>query len=98
MVHNVTIPCSESLLVSSPEGTVVVKVPNHMALGILLLLLGVVFYLPTCLGSFDILLPVCISMLFEVRDYFTNGCLLPSPLWHMSLHLLYHPVICIGID
>ena len=79
MVHHVTIPCSESLLVSSSEGAVVAKVPGLAALGTLLLFLGVAFYLPTCLDSFFILLPMHVSMLLEIRDYLPNGCLLPSP-------------------
>ena len=46
IVHHVTIPCLESLLVSSSEGTVVAKVPSLAALSTLLLFLGVVFLPP----------------------------------------------------
>ena len=95
-VHHVTIPCSESLLVSSSEGTVVTKVPSLMALSTFLLFLGVILYLPTHLDPFGILLPMHVSMLLETRDYLPNGCLLSSPLWDMCLHLLFNPVICIS--
>ena len=98
IVHHVTIPCSESLLVSSSEGTIVMKVPSFMALGTLLLLLRVVLDLPTCLGSFDVLLPVHVSMLFKMGDYLPNGFLFSSSPWHVGLHLLCHPFICISID
>ena len=69
IVHHVTIPCSESLLISSSEGTVVAKVPSFAALGTLLLFLGLVLYLPTYFVSFDVLLPMHVSVLFEMRDY-----------------------------
>ena len=96
IVHHVTIPCSESLLVSSSEGTVVTKVPSLAALSAFLLLLGVILYLPTCFDSFGILLPMHVSMLPEMRDYLPNSCLLSSPPWDMILHLLCDPVICIS--
>ena len=98
IVHHVTIPCSESLLVSSSEGIVVTKVPSFAALGTPLLLLGVILDLPTCLGSFDVLLPVHVSMLLKMGDYLPNGLLFSSSPWHMVLHLLHHPFICISID
>ena len=91
IVHHVTIPCLESLLVSSSEGAVVVNVSGLATLGTLLLFLGVVLYLPTCLDSFCILLPMCVSTLFKMRDYLPYGCLLPGPLWDMSLHFLHNP-------
>ena len=65
MVHHVTIPCSESLLVSSSEGTVVAKVPSLVALGTLLLFLWVVLDLPTCFDPFCILLPMCVSVVLD---------------------------------
>ena len=79
IVHHVTIPCLESLLVSSSEGTVATKVPSLVALSTLLLFLGVILYLPTCFDPFCIFLPVHVSALFEMRDYLPYGCLLPSP-------------------
>ena len=45
IVHHITIPCSESLLVSSSEGTVVAEVPHLAALGTFLLFLGVTGWL-----------------------------------------------------
>ena len=96
IVHHVTIPCSESLLVSSSERTVVTKVPNLAALGTFLLLLGVILYLPTCFDSFSIFLPMCVSALPEARDYLPNSCLLSSPPWDMILHLCCNPLICIS--
>ena len=96
IVHHVTIPCSESLLVSSSEGTVAMKVPSLAALSAFLLLLGVILYLPTCFDSFGILLPVCVSALPEMRDYLPNGCLFPSPPWDMVLHFQCNPLICIS--
>ena len=96
IVHHVTIPCLESLLVSSSEGAVAAKVPSLVAHGTLLLFLGVAFYLPTCLDSFCILLPMHVSTLLEMRDYLPNGCLLPRPPWDMCLHLLCNPVISIS--
>ena len=97
IVHHVTIPCLETLLVSSSKGTVATKVPSFVALGTLLLLLRVVLDLPTCLGSFDILLPVCVSTLLKMKDYLPNGFLFSSSSQHMGFHLLGHPLICIGI-
>ena len=79
IVHHVTIPCLESLLVSSSEGTVGTKVPHLAALGTFLLLLGVILDLLTGFDSFGILLSVHVSALFEMRDYLPYGCLLPSP-------------------
>ena len=96
IVHHVTIPCSESLLVSSSEGTVVTKVLSLVALSTFLLFLGVILYLPACLDPFGVLLPMCVSMLLEMKDYLPNGCLLSSPPWNMHLHLLCNPVICIS--
>ena len=96
IVHHVTIPCLESLLVSSSEGTVATKVSGLATLGTFLLPLGVILYLPTCFDSFGILLPMCVSMLPEMRDYVPNGCLLPSPPWDMVLHLQCDPFICIS--
>ena len=96
IVHHVTIPCLESLLVSSSKGAVVAKVSSLATLGTLLLFLGVVLYLPTCLDSFCVLLPMCVSALFEMRDYLPYGCLLPSPPWDMSFHFLHNPGICIS--
>ena len=96
IVHHVTIPCSESLLVSSSEGAVVAKVSSLATLGTLPLFLGVVLYLPTCLDPFFILFPMCVSMLFEMRDYLPYGCLLSGPPWDVSLHLPHNPVICIS--
>ena len=97
IVHHVTIPCSESLLVSSSEGTVALKVPGFVAVGTLLLLLRVVLDLPTCLGSFDVLLPECVSLNLKMGDYLPNGFLFSSSPWHMGLHLFCHPLVCIGI-
>ena len=96
IVHHVTIPCSESLLISSSEGTVAMKVSGLLELGTLLLLLRVVLYLPTYFVFFNVLFPVCVSALFEIRDYLPYGCLFSAPLWHISLHFLHHPLICIG--
>ena len=79
IVHHVTIPCLESLLVSSSEGTVAVKVPCLAALGTLLLFLRVVLDLPTGFDALGILFPVHVSALFEMRDYLPYGCLLPDP-------------------
>ena len=95
IVHHVTIPCLESLLVSSSKGTVVMKVPCLVALGTFLLLLGVILDLPTSFEAFGILLPVHVSALFEMRDYLPYGCLLPSPPWDMVPHLLCNPVLSI---
>ena len=95
IVHHVTIPCSESLLVSSSEGTVVAKVPSLTALGTLLLFLWVVLDLPACFDPFCILLPMCVSMLFEMRDYLPYGCLLPGPPLDVILHFLCDSVISI---
>ena len=96
IVHHVTIPCSESLLVGSSEGTVVMKVPGLAGLSTFFLLLGVIFYLPTCFDSFGIFLPMCVSVLSEARDYLPDGCLFLSPLWDMVLHLHCNPVIHIS--
>ena len=96
IVHHVTIPCSESLLVSSSEGTVVAKVPSLMALGTLLLFLGVVLDLPTGFDAFGILLPMCVSAFLKARDYLPYGCLLPGPPWNMVPHFLCNPFICIS--
>ena len=96
IVHHVTIPCLESLLVSSSEGTVAVKVPGFVALGAFLLLLGVILDLLTGFDAFGILLPVCVSVLFEMRDYLPYGCLLPGPPWDMVPHFLCNPLICIS--
>ena len=90
IVHHVTIPCLESLLVSSSKGTVVAKVPSMSALATLFLLLRVVLNLTTYLVSFDVLLPVCVSVLFEMRNDLPYGCLLFSPPGDMSFHLLCH--------
>ena len=95
IVHHVTIPCLESLLVSSSEGTVVTKVPCLAALGTFLLLLGVILDLPTSFEAFSILLPVCVSVLFETRDYLPYGSLLPGPPWDIIPHFLCNPLICI---
>ena len=86
IVHHVTIPCSESLLVSSSEGTVAVKVPCLAALGTLLLFLRVVLDLPAGFDALGILLPVHVSALFETRDYLPYGCLLPGPSCLLSAH------------
>ena len=96
IVHHVTIPCSEPLLVSSSEGTVAIKVPSLAALSTFLLFLGVILYLPTCFYAFGILLPMHVSMLPKMRDYMHNGLLLLSPPWDMILHLHCNPVICIS--
>ena len=96
IVHHVTIPCLESLLVSSSEGTVAMKVPGLAALSAFLLLLGVILYLPTCFDAFGIFLPMHVSVLSEARDYLPNGCLLSSPPWYMILHFHCNPVICIS--
>ena len=96
IVHHVTIPCLESLLVSSSEGTVATKVPSLAALSAFLLLLGVILYLPTCFDPFCIFLPMCVSVFSEARDYLPNGCLLSGPPWDMILHLLCNPIICIS--
>ena len=95
IVHHVTIPCLESLLVSSSEGTVATKVPCLATLGTFLLLLGVILDLPTGFNSLGIFFPVHVSALFEMRDYLPYGCLLPSPPWDMVPHLLCNPVISI---
>ena len=79
IVHHVTIPCSESLLISSSEGTVAMKVSGLLELGTLLLLLRVVLYLPTYFVFFNVLFPVCVSALFEIRDYLPYGCLFSAP-------------------
>ena len=79
IVHHVTIPCSESLLVSSSEGAVVAKVPCLVALATFLLFLGVVLDFPTGFDALGILLPMHVSVLFETRDYLPNGCLFPGP-------------------
>ena len=95
MVHHVTIPCSESLLVSSSEGTVAVKVPCLAALGTLLLFLRVVLDLLTSFDALGVLFPVCVSVLFEMRDYLPYGCLFPGPPWDMVPHFHCNPLICI---
>ena len=95
IVHHVTIPCLESLLVSSSEGTVAAKVPGLVALGTFLLLLGVILYLPAHFDSFCIFFPMHVSMLFETRDYLPYGCLFPGPPWDVIPHLLCNPVISI---
>ena len=96
IVHHVTIPCSESLLVSSSEGTVVMKVPGLAALSTFLLLLGVILYLLTCFDPFGIFLPMHVSAPSEMRDYLPNGCLLSGSPWDIILHLLCNPIICIS--
>ena len=96
IVHHVTIPCSESLLVSSSEGTIAVKVPGLVALSAFLQFLRVILYLPTCFDALGILLPMCVSVLFEVRDYLPNGVLLLGPPWNMIPHLQCDLVICIS--
>ena len=96
IVHHVTIPCSESLLISSSEGTVAAKVPHFVALGTLLLFLWVVLDLPTGFDALGILLPMHVSVLLETRDYLPNGCLFSGPPWDMILHFLCNPVICIS--
>ena len=93
IVHHVTIPCSESLLVSSSEGTVAAKVPCLVALGTLLLFLRVVLDLPTGFDAFGILLPMHVSALPEMRDYLPNGCLFSGPPWDMILHFFCNPII-----
>ena len=95
IVHHVTIPCLESLLVSSSEGTVAMKVPHLAALGAFFLLLGVILDLPTSFEAFGILLPVRVSALFEMRDYLPYSCLLPGPPWDIVPHFLCDPLICI---
>ena len=95
IVHHVTIPCSESLLVSSSEGTVVAKVPYLVALSTLLLFLRVVLDLPTGFDALGILLPMHVSVLPEMRDYLPNGCLFSGPPWDMILHFLCNLIICI---
>ena len=96
IVHYVTIPCSESLLISSSKGAVAAKVSGLATLGTLLLFLWVVLYLPTCLDSFCVLLPMHVSVLLEMRDYLPYGCLLPGPPWDVSLHFLCNPGIHIS--
>ena len=96
IVLHVTIPCSESLLVSSSEGTVLAKVPHLAAFGALLLFLGVVLDLPTGFDALGILLPMRVSVLPEMRDYLPNGCLFSGPPWDMVPHFLCNPVICIS--
>ena len=59
IVHHVTIPCLESLLVSSSEGTVATKVPSLAALSTLLLFLRVILYLPACLDPFCLPPNIC---------------------------------------
>ena len=93
MVHHVIIPCSESLLVSSSEGTVAEKVPSLAAFGALLLFLGIILDLPTGFDPLGVLLPVCVSALSETRDYLPYGCLFPGPPWDVVLHFLCNPVI-----
>ena len=96
IVHHVTIPCLESLLVSSSEGTVAAKVPCLAALGALLLFLRVLLDLPTGFDALGILLPVHASVLIETRDYLPYGCLLPDPPpWDMVPHFHCDPLICI---
>ena len=97
MVHHVTIPCLESLLISSSVGAVTMKMSKAMALATLLVLLGMVLNFPTYFVSLNIPLPVGVSLLFEVRDYFTNGCLLCCSPRNMVLHLLCNLLVCIGI-
>ena len=72
------------------------KVPCLVALSAFLLLLGVILDLSTGFEAFGILLPVCVSVLFEVRDYLPYGCLLPGSPWDMVPHLLHNPLICIS--
>ena len=96
MVHHVTIPCLESLLVSSSEGAVAAKMPKVVALAILLVLLGVVLNFPAQLVSFNVFFPVCISLLFEMRDDFSNGCLFCYSTGNMVLQLLHNSLIHIG--
>ena len=96
IVHHVTIPCLGSLLVSSSEGTVAMKVPGLVALYAFLLFQGVILYLPACFDAFGILLPMHVSMLLETRDYLPNGCLFLSPPWDMVLHLCCDPIIHIS--
>ena len=96
IVHHVTIPCSESLLVSSSEGTVAAKVPSLMALGTHLLFLGMVLDLPTGFDALGILLPMGVSVFLKARDYLPYGCLLPGPPWNMVPHFLCNPFICVS--
>ena len=85
MVHHVTIPCSESLLVSSSVGAVAAKMSKSMALATFLVFLGMVFNFPAYFVSLNIPLPVGVSLLFEMRDYFTDGHLLHCPPRNMIL-------------
>ena len=75
IVHHVSIPCSESLLVSSSVREVAVKMSKSMALATFLVFLGMIFNFPAYFVSLNIPLPVGVSLLFETRDYFTDGCL-----------------------
>ena len=96
MVHHVTIPCLESLLVSSSVGAVVMKMSKATTLATLFVLLGMVLNFPAYFVSLNIPLPVGVSFLFEARDYFTNGCLLCCSPRNMILQLCCNPLICIG--
>ena len=96
MVHHVTIPCLESLLVSSSVGAVAMKMSKSMTLATLFVPLRVVLNFPTYLVSLNIPLPVGVSFLFKVRNDFTNGCFLHCSPRNMILQLLCNPLICIG--
>ena len=96
MVHHVTIPCLESLLVSSSVGAIAMKMSKATTLATLFVLLRMVFNFPAYFVSLNIPLPVGVSFPFEARNYFTNGCFLCCSPRNMILQLLCNPLICIG--
>ena len=67
-----------------------------MALATFLVFLGMIFNFPAYFVSLNIPLPVGVSLLFKIRDYFTNGCLFCCPPRNMILQLLCNPFIHIG--
>ena len=96
MVHHVTIPCLEPLLVSSSVGAVATKMSKSTTLATLFVLLRMVLNFPAYFVSLNIPLPVGVSFLFKVRNYFTNGCFFYCSPRNMILQLLCDPLICIG--
>ena len=96
MVHHVTIPWLESLLVSSSVGAVAMEMSKSMTLATFFVLLRVVLNFPAYFVSLNIPLPVGVSFLFEARDDFTNGCFFCCSPRNMILQLLCNPLICIG--
>ena len=85
IVHHVTITCSKPLLVSSSVRAVAVKMSKSMALATFLVFLRMIFNFPAYFVSLNIPLPVGVSLFFEMRDYFINGCLFCCPPKNMIL-------------